>query len=1075
MRQPKYNPAFLEPTERVRRFGGREHDLHELIQILRENAQRSHNQHVLVVGTRGMGKTTLLLRAVDEVGSEPSLSGIWYPVVAAEETYLATSIGEFWLEMVLNLHHATGDPRHEQAYEALRTAHAKHDDRMLALAALGHLLDFADRSNRRVLLVVENLQMLLGEQLSSRDAWALRETLIGESRLMLLGSAVSSFEAIESPNAPLFEQFLIHRLEPLDLKGCTDVWQRLTGEAIPPRRMRPIQILTGGNPRLLVILTEFAAKLSLGELMRDLASLIDDHTDYLKMTTEALPKLERKVFVALAEIWEYATAAQVASRARVELNTASAQLNRLVQRGAVAWRHRGRGKQYRVAERLYCIYHLMRRRGGIAARARAVTEFMAAYYEGAALLEQVGAIAQEALALSPNERADHLFVLEAFLESPVSGRVREAVLARIPADFRELPDAPQSLKRWLVAEPVGDARAKETPASLPQAVREAMAAVERVEGPWASRVQALEHLVAVCRDAAEARMEAVEPVLGKALNDLGGVLRDLGRRQEALDSTREAVQQYRHLVQRGSAAGLPGLATSLNNLGVVLTDLRQREEALDVTRAAVEIARKLADADPETFVPGLVGGLNNLGIALSDLGQHEGALEATAEAVRLARKLTEVDPERFLPDLAGGLNNLGNRLGDLGRREEAFDASREAVEIRRKLAGGHPETVRGDLADSLSNLGHRLRDLGRSGEALEVTREAVAIQRTQGDDLPGSLHRLGGSLNNLGVILSDLRRHGEALEVTREAVALHRWLAQAHPEAFLPRLAGCLSNLGNRLVDLGRSEEALDVARETVAVYRELADGHQRIFGASLVDSLSALDRTLWSLGRREEALNAMREAVEISRRLAEADPEGLRPRLAGALTNLGANLNALGRREEALEATREAVEYYGGLAEARVGAFRSHLARSLRNLATLLSGLGQPEAAEDALKRSLGVEPESANARRSLCLLQLGQGRVADAVEGFRVLLASEPGGTPRIQAATDVAIALASAGAGHKALEAIESSSLAPSLEPLVVALKKLEGLDFSAPAEIEEIAEDILKQIREAPGSPPGEARS
>jgi hypothetical protein len=191
MKPMKFNPAFQDPEERKQRFGGRQYDLEEVLRVVRENTTRSQNQHLVVVGPRGMGKTTLLLRATDEIRSDPALSRAWFPIEAPEEVYRVGSIGEFWLEMVFSLFRTTRDPRHERAHEALGREHdspkSVADDRRLADAARGYLLDFAEQQKRRLVLVVENLQIVLGEQLKDPDRWALRDTLIGESRIMLLG------------------------------------------------------------------------------------------------------------------------------------------------------------------------------------------------------------------------------------------------------------------------------------------------------------------------------------------------------------------------------------------------------------------------------------------------------------------------------------------------------------------------------------------------------------------------------------------------------------------------------------------------------------------------------------------------------------------------------------------------------------------------------------------------------------------------------------------------------------------------------------------------------------------------
>ena len=93
--------------------------------------------------------------------------------------------------------------------------------------------------------------------------------------------------------------------------------------------------MTGGSPRLLAILARFGAGLSFSELMAGLLDLIDDHTEYFRSHIEALPAQERRVYLALADLWKPAPAREIADRARLDTSQCSAQLARLAGRGAV--------------------------------------------------------------------------------------------------------------------------------------------------------------------------------------------------------------------------------------------------------------------------------------------------------------------------------------------------------------------------------------------------------------------------------------------------------------------------------------------------------------------------------------------------------------------------------------------------------------------------------------------------------------------------------------------------------------------------------------------------------------------
>ena len=370
MRRRTYNPGQLTARELKASFIAREDSLAEMLRIVRDQADGRPCQHMLLIGARGTGKTTLGLRFLQAVREEPDLAAVWEPVPFDEESYGVTGLAEFWLAALQHVSRATGEMRWAGRADELNSSESDAGRR--EGYALASLLDFCEQRGRRLILFVENLDLIFAQIGDERDIHALRSALIGHPDLLLIGSANAVFDGIRRQDAPFYEFFRLITLRGLDSRSCRAVFEATMertgsvapGDLPPPDkgRVETIRALTGGNPRLLVLAAEMLMESPLGSAFEDLERLVDAQTPYFKALIEALPVQARKVFHHLAGKWTPMRARRIAAGVNLTTSHASAQLRQLKEKGYVreirlAEEARAR---YEVADRFYNIYYLLR-------------------------------------------------------------------------------------------------------------------------------------------------------------------------------------------------------------------------------------------------------------------------------------------------------------------------------------------------------------------------------------------------------------------------------------------------------------------------------------------------------------------------------------------------------------------------------------------------------------------------------------------------------------------------------------------------------------------------------------------
>jgi len=384
-----YNPHLLPRHDLVETFVARQPLLDDLVDDLR----RGGGQHHLLVGGRGSGKTTLLLRLAVTIEDDKTLARKCIPLRFPEEQYNVARPSDFWMNAIDALVDALERQDERRAAKRLESALAEleHlDEAERARRSLALLESWARQATRLVVLLVDNLDLVL-ERLAA-DLWGLREALSIDNHLVVIGASSKLIDEAIDYQSPFYDFFHVHELGPLSEAEARHLVRSLARRAKTPRveevleqdpgRFKALYVLTGGTPRTLALLHTVLALDHSDRIERDLDGLLDQLTPYYKARFDDLPAQSQVIVDKVALHWHPITAAECQLATRLDLNTVSAQLTRLVKSGLLAKVSLpGSAKLgFQISERFFNIWYLMRASRRLRRRLSWFVEFLRIFY-----------------------------------------------------------------------------------------------------------------------------------------------------------------------------------------------------------------------------------------------------------------------------------------------------------------------------------------------------------------------------------------------------------------------------------------------------------------------------------------------------------------------------------------------------------------------------------------------------------------------------------------------------------------------------------------------------------------------
>jgi Flp pilus assembly protein TadD len=859
-----YNPALLKKEDLIGRYVARLPLLDRLLDDLRREQPGSTPQHQIIIGQRGLGKTTLLRRLAFAVEDDAALAAQWIALVFPEEQYNVASLADFWLNCVDALSDAldrAGDRAASQALDA-RVEERGYSGEGGSAAALRLLVDEAERLGRRILLLVDNIDIVL-DRLKDEAEWEFRRVISHEPRLHFIGASSRVLEALYEHGRAFYDFFQVHELKGFDEQETFSTLCQLAEQAgnervlavirEQPARIKALRVLTGGNPRTLALLFNVLSQGPEGDVQRDIEQLLDGYTALYKARFEELPAQAQLVVDAMAIHWDPLTAADLtALLGPMAVNQVSAQLKRLEDLGVVEktpW-YGEKKNAFQIAERFFNIWYLMRASRRVRRRLLWLVKFLETWFGAEELRERArGFLARDRESVG-NERYAEMALaysqavpdrhLRRSLESAGLHAVLDDGIGRL-IDFDDLPEELQ------------DRRARI------QQMRDLRVRMCGLRIDWGGiEPEEFWRLLGGCPQYSvgeKVRMvEKLERLRAEEVKGLFEKLRRIeGRLLEAFRSDSEAVRRLYAEMAAGDIADaydLDGAIAASKRFGLrrlPYIAIRSRTSQWHAREALSEIEIVVAEGAIENLCNEKGFEAEGFMLRANLLSEYKNKL---AEAEQAYRRAIELDPED-----ANSWNNLGRLLHRLNRFAEAEVAYRQAIEL--------------DPQDSVlwEGLGDLLADhLNRCTEAERAYRHAIELD-------PQNI----SPWSSLGNLLADrLNRSEEAEQAYRRAIGLE------------PQEAFPWYSLGNLLKEHPlRYDEAEQAFRRAIELYPQFDDAWNGL-GILLA-----------------EHLNRFAEAEQAYRRAIELDPKSAFP-----WSNLGLLLERFpDRRREAAEASLRAYE----------------------------------------------------------------------------------------------------------------------------------------------------------------------
>lgn len=359
-----YNPDNQTQDELIANFVVRHNEFNEILNEIKISPMQAPEQHYIIQGPRGTGKTTLLLRLYYEVENDPALNTWLVPVIFSEEQYHINTLCRLWESVAEALEDHEEFNGLYDIFEAAQRAD-DYDD-----SCFGLLSRALKKNKKKLVVFLDNLGDML-DRFTEEEHHRLREILLTSSDIRIVGASSITLETTYDYTKPFFDFFRFIYIGGLDSEETKELLLNLgknygkeeVKDIIEnqPERIEIMRRLTGGIPRTIILLFEVFVDDKSGNSFKDLEIVLDRVTPLYKHRMEDLSRQQQTIIDIMALNWDAMSVKEISERIKMESKAISSQLKQL-EKNRVVHKIETTTKNYlyQITERFFNIWYLMR-------------------------------------------------------------------------------------------------------------------------------------------------------------------------------------------------------------------------------------------------------------------------------------------------------------------------------------------------------------------------------------------------------------------------------------------------------------------------------------------------------------------------------------------------------------------------------------------------------------------------------------------------------------------------------------------------------------------------------------------